>query len=272
MRPSSLRVHNQIYSGDATRGGERIVPEECPIAFTYERQTYAVMLATPDDLEDFAVGFSLSEEIVSNATEIENLEILDGELGIELRMDIRADSKAHYHRRRRLFAGVTGCGLCGLESLTEVSRMPPKVTSELVLSPAMIAGAVESLAPAQVLNKTTSAVHAAGFWTPETGLVALREDVGRHNALDKLAGALARGGRNGHSGVVLLTSRVSVEMVQKTARLGAGILVAVSAPTALAIRTAEQCGISLVAVARGTEFEIFSHPRRIAGGVVCRAG
>jgi FdhD protein len=261
--PPALGVENLIFAAGSMRDGVRMVPEESPVAFTYGRQTHAVMLATPADLEDFAVGFSLAEGVVSDPAEIESFEIVSGELGIELRMDLRDDRLARYIGRRRSLAGATGCGMCGLESLAEVARPAPPVNAELSLSAEEISAALAALAPAQSLNHETRAVHAAAFWTPQGGLIALREDVGRHNALDKLAGTLARRSLPGGNGAVVLTSRVSLEMVQKTARLGAGILIAVSAPTALAIRAADQCGLTLIAIARGREFEVFTHARRV---------
>jgi FdhD protein len=258
-----VRVPNQTFAAGAAGAGERSVPEETPVALTYGRQTHAVMLATPSDLEDFAVGFSLTEEIVQSPADILELEVLTSELGVELRMDLREERQTGFLRRRRSLVGATGCGLCGMESLSAVAQAAPQVRGDLTMTPAMIASAMAAMAPAQTLNRETRAVHAAGFWMPKSGLVALREDVGRHNALDKLTGALARQGIKGCDGAVLLTSRVSVEMVQKTARLGATIVIAVSAPTALAIRTAEQCGLTLVAIARDRDFEIFTHPERI---------
>jgi FdhD protein len=150
-----------------------------------------------------------------------------------------------------------------MESLEETVRPAPQVSAGLIVSPTDISDAIAAMPPGQKLNRETRAVHAAAFWMPDQGIVALREDVGRHNAIDKLAGALARQGIAGSAGIVLLTSRISVEMVQKTAILGAAILVAVSAPTALAIRTAEAAGITLIAIARGRDFEIFTHPGRV---------
>ncbi len=244
--------------------GVRALAEETPVAIVYDAASYAVMMATPADLEDFALGLSLTEGVIASVDEIEAVEIADGELGLEARVWLRPGRRQALAERRRRLAGPTGCGLCGIDSLAEAARVPPQVEARLTLAPADVLAAVQALNDAQALGHRTRAVHAAGFWSPKAGLVAAREDVGRHNALDKLAGALARAGVEGAGGVVVLTSRVSVEMVQKTAVIGAGVLVAVSAPTTLAVRTAEAAGITLVAVARADGFEVFSHPWRIA--------
>ena len=247
--------------------GERTVPEEMAISLVYDGGSHAVMMGSPVDLEDFAYGFSLTEGIIASLDDITEFERVDYEEGVELRMWLRGDRGSALAARRRILAGPTGCGLCGIDSLTEAVRKPRPVTGELKLSPADIETALASLTPAQVLNHKTRAVHAAAFWTKTDGLIALREDVGRHNALDKLAGALARRSiapaSQGLPGIVVLTSRISVEMVQKSAAMGASIVVAVSAPTALAIRTAEEAGITLIGIARSDGFEIFTHPHRI---------
>jgi FdhD protein len=259
----SVPLPRSIFRDGIFASGERVLAEETAIAITYNRVTHAVMMATPGDLQDFAVGFSLSEGIVPRADAIEEFAVVEAEGGLELRMWVAPAHMAALETRRRRLAGATGCGMCGLESLAEALRPVPSAPAGLVFAPEMILRAVASLGPAQVLNQATRAVHAAGFWTQAGGLVALREDVGRHNALDKLYGALVLGGLCAADGIVVLTSRISIELVQKAARMGAAMVVAVSAPTALAVRAAEASGLSLVGVARGDGFEVFTGGWRV---------
>jgi FdhD protein len=256
-------VQRIAWRGDTAQDGTRVIPRETPVALTYNRATHAVMLATPADLEDFAVGFSLSEGIIATAAEIQALDIVEVPDGIECRMDLADTRLDALTKRQRRLAGPSGCGLCGLDSLAAAIRPAPSVPAGRVFTPAMIQDAMQSMHPAQTMNAATRAVHAAAFWTPEQGLVALREDVGRHNALDKLSGALARMDLPAASGLLLLSSRVSVEMVQKAATLGAPVIVAISAPTSLAIEVAEAAGITLIGVARADGFEVFTHLDRI---------
>jgi FdhD protein len=244
--------------------GTRLIPEETAIALTYNGGTYAVMMGTPRNLQDFAIGFSLSEGIVRSPEEIVSLDIVELDDGIELRMWLASPQAERVNERRRHIAGPTGCGICGIESITEALRPAAIVAEGRVFSPNEVMAAMASMTLFQQINIQTRAVHAAAFWTPAHGLMALREDVGRHNALDKLAGALAQARVSASEGMILLTSRVSVEMVQKTATIGAPLMVAVSAPTALAVRTADAAGITLAAIARADGFEIFTHPQRIA--------
>jgi FdhD protein len=221
------------------------------------------MMATPQDLEDFALGFSLTEGIVQSPSEIESLEIIEEPIGIELRMRLTEPHATAFRERRRYLAGPTGCGLCGIESLTEAMRVPVTVDDDSTFSPKEIMAALDALHGLQAITQMTRAVHGAALYRKGEGLMALREDVGRHNALDKLAGALAQKGIRGGGAIGILTSRLSVELVQKAAAIGIPILVAVSAPTALALRTAEASGITVVAVARNDGFEIFTHRQRI---------
>jgi FdhD protein len=222
------------------------------------------MLASPLDLQDFAIGFSLSEGIVASAADITTFEIVELPAGIECRMDLAPSRRAALETRRRRIAGPAGCGLCGMDSLAEAIRPPRKVTSNLTVTPAQMTAAMARLPALQSLNAATRAVHAAGFYNPATDAILVREDVGRHNALDKLIGALHCAGTDPAEGVVLLTSRVSIELVQKAAMLGAGILAAVSVPSARAVRDADAAGITLIAVARDDGFEIFTHPQRVS--------
>jgi FdhD protein len=261
----SRRVFRDCWRGGERIEGERTIPEETAVALTYNRSAHAVMMATPHDLEDFAVGFSLSEGVVASPNEIEDFEVVASESGIELRMTLAEQQRNAFNLRRRRLVGPTGCGLCGIESLMDVMRPLPSNTSSVCVSMETIAEAIASMPAHQPLHTETRAVHAAAFWQIGEGHIALREDVGRHNALDKLIGAVARTRRSAARGIVLLTSRVSVEMVQKTAVLGAPIIVAISAPTALAVRACESAGITLAAIARSDGFEVFTHRDRILG-------
>lgn len=268
-RPTRISVTEVARRGGIMARGERIVPEEVPIAFSYGGSSHAVMMGTPGDLEDFAVGFSLTEGIITDRSQVAGVELIEDEKGIDVQVTLVDDVEDALRKRRRSMAGPVGCGLCGIESIEQAVRKVPDVSkTELLLSHADIVQAIALLNDSQPLHRETRAVHGAGFYIPGKGLIAVREDVGRHNALDKLCGAVIRAGETGASGAVAVTSRLSVEMVQKTAILGAPVLIAISAPTALAIRTAEEAGMTLVALVRGEDFEIFTHPHRLSPGSI----
>jgi FdhD protein len=261
--PTAASVDCLTWREGQVENASRMVPEETPLSLTYNGGAYAVMMGTPDDLEDFAIGFSLGEGIIASPADLASFEVMRFDHGVELRMWLDQAKADHLGERRRHIAGPTGCGLCGIDSIAEAVRAPRRVGPGRSFAAEQIVAAIQGMAPLQPLHLQTRAVHAAAFWTPERGIVALREDVGRHNALDKLAGALARQGIEAAGGIVLLTSRVSVEMVQKTAAMGAPVLVAVSAPTALAVQMATEAGITLAAIARRDGFEVFTHHHRI---------
>jgi FdhD protein len=257
----------QVWRDGSVSAGARLIPEETALALTYNGGTYAVMMGTPQNLRDFAIGFSLCEGIVQSPDDIDSLDIVELDDGIELRMWLASSRAELLSQRRRHIAGPTGCGICGIDSIAEAVRPAATVPKGHSFSPREIMAAMASVAPLQTINMETRAVHAAAFWTPARGIVSLREDVGRHNALDKLAGALAQATVDASEGMVLLTSRVSVEMVQKTAAIGVPLMVAVSAPTALAVRMADAAGITLAAIARADGFEVFTHPDRIVTAI-----
>lgn len=263
MQTTRMLTATRWTVGAGAAAASRLAPEETAVALVHDASTTAVMMATPTDLEDLALGFSRTEGLIDRLEDVTGVEIVESDLGVEARVWLAGNRSAELAARRRRIAGPTGCGLCGVDSLAEAVRPAASVTgSGPPIAPDELLAAMEALTKAQTLGRETRAVHAAAFWRQGQGLDAVREDVGRHNALDKLAGALLRGAGDS-DGVVLLTSRVSVEMVQKTARLGAPILCAVSAPTALAVRMAEAAGVTLVAVARQDGFEVFTHPDRI---------
>ncbi len=267
LPPPARRMVRLQMRGGVLSEGTRIVPEEVPVALTYNGTTHAVMMASPLDIEAFALGFSLTEGIIGSAADILSCESLAMPEGIEARMWIAEERMSRLSSRRRALAGPTGCGLCGVESLTEAVKPAAFVQADTCFSPDVVAEAMALLSPHQKLGDATRAVHAAAYFEPGSGILAVAEDVGRHNALDKLVGMAAQAGLEPARGLLLLTSRVSIEMVQKAAVLGVGLIAAVSAPTSLAIRTAEAAGITLCAVVRADGFEIFTHPGRVISGI-----
>ncbi len=262
MNPPAKPLHRLAWHDGAMRDGTRIVAEEVPVAIVHDGATYAVMMASPADLEDFAVGFSLTEGIIETPDEVDDLEMVETDLGWVVRLWLSQRPRTALTTRRRRLTGPAGCGLCGVESLSEAVKPARPVGVGGPLTPLALAQGFDAMSQRQALGQLTRAVHAAAFLAADGG-VTVREDVGRHNALDKLIGALARSGIDATQGAILMTSRVSVELVQKAAMAGAPILAAISAPSTLAVTLAADAGMTLVAVARADGFEIFSHPHRI---------
>jgi FdhD protein len=238
---------------------------EVPVAFEYNGISHAVMLATPADLHDFAVGFSFSEDI-AQPDQCFGVEFHASDAGITLAIEIAAGAFSQLKSRRRTLVGRTGCGICGAESLHQVLRPLPDLSRRRMrVGASALACAHAGLTTIQPLQRATGAAHAA-VWCDASGTIEIaREDVGRHNALDKLIGALLRAKVDTQSGFALVTSRASVEMVQKSAQAGIAVLAAVSAPTALAVRTAESCGQTLVGFTHGESFSVYTRSDRIDG-------
>jgi FdhD protein len=272
MRPSdgALEVSARAYRYDAGAEGDavaRAVPIETPVNLVYGGAPFAVMVATPADLEDFALGFSLTEGIIPTPADLRAIEIERGDKGIVLRIALKGDALRTHLKRSRALSGRTGCGLCGIDDLASLPA-PRRLPSRPPVSPAAVARALGELECAQPLNDATRAVHAAGWFGLDGALVAVREDVGRHNALDKLIGALARAGASPDDGFLVITSRCSFEMVAKAAWFGAATLVSISAPTSLAIERARECGMTVIAVARADHALLFAAAGdRVEGGL-----
>lgn len=237
--------------------------DEVPVALVFNGLSHAVMLASPADLEDFALGFGLTEGLLAAAGELYGVDVLPVATGIELRLEVASACAWRLKERRRTLAGRTGCGLCGVTSIEQALRDLPKLPEGPVFEAKAIAAALAALPEQQRINRETGAVHAAAYADHDGNLLAVREDVGRHNALDKLVGAVARADLAPADGFALVTSRCSMEMVQKAATAGFPMLVAISAPTSLAIELAEQCGLTLVAFARGRDFNVYAHGERL---------
>lgn len=239
------------------------VAEEVPVALVYNGISHAVMLATPADLEDFALGFSLTEGIIEDPAEMYGMEIVDAENGIRVELDIASERFLNLKERRRNLTGRTGCGLCGTDSLSQAIRLPLSVTANPVFKTDVIHRGFDRMDDMQTLKKKTGATHAAAWLEKDDKVRLIREDVGRHNALDKLIGALFRQKFDRSSGAALVTSRASYEMVQKCASSGIGMLAAVSAPTALAIRIADEVNLTLAGFVRQKAHTVYTHPQRL---------
>jgi formate dehydrogenase accessory protein FdhD len=276
-RPASHPEPRETLSASTCRNAERwhggrheaigqAIAAETPLALTYNGKSYVVMMASPADLEDFALGFSLAEAIVKRVREVGPIRITDHGRGIQIDVAIPERRARMLEARPRNLAGRAGCGLCGIAELDDALRPLPWLEGGPEISSRALLAAAASLPALQPLNREVRSVHAAAWFTVEGAPVVAREDVGRHNALDKLIGALARVAAEGEKmpGFAVITSRMSVEMVQKAATAGIAVLVALSAPTTLAIETAEACGLTLVAGARPDRFQTYTHAHRIA--------
>lgn len=242
---------------------EGAIVEEVPVAFVYGSRTHVVMMATPADLEDLATGFTVTEGIVERAQDIAGIAIDRHAAGIEVRIGVPASVAEALAMRARALPARTGCGLCGVEAISDAVRTPRVVTSTLEVDPAAVYAAVRVLGQRQELNRDAHALHAAAFARANGEIVCVREDVGRHNALDKVIGAVLRSGEDPTQGMLLVTSRASVEMVQKAAAAGVPVLAAVSRPTALAIRMATASGMALLGLVRGDAANLYTGAHRV---------
>ena len=241
----------RLLTAEGERPAAWQVAEEVPVAILLNGETFAVMMMTPADIEDFAVGFALTEGIVESLAGIDGLRIAEAADGMICNLTLDPARLALVEGRRRTLAGRAGCGICGAQSLEAVLPAPRRVAKAPLPSRAALLAAFEALPAAQAMKQVNKTTHAAAFCDVSGAVTLVREDIGRHNALDKLGGALAREGRDAGAGFILLSSRVSVEMVQKAATLGAPLLAAVSAPSALALRLAARAGITLACRAGG---------------------
>jgi FdhD protein len=251
--------------GDAEREDSADVAEEVPVAVAYNNRPHVVMMATPADYEDFAVGFTLTEEIVGSADQIESVTVIPYNQGVEIQVVIPQSSADLLADRGRQLVGRTGCGLCGVQTITDALRPPRTVAPpRRPIAPAALWRAEAALWDHQTLNQATAAVHAAAWAKADGDLVVVREDVGRHNALDKVIGALARAKIDAANGFIVMTSRASYELIQKASVAGVPLLAAVSRPSGLAIRLAESAGIALVGLLRGKSANIYTHREHIS--------
>lgn len=243
------------------------VVEEIPVAFVYGARTHVVVMATPADLEDLAVGFTVTEGIVDAAAAIDGVRVERHARGVELRIGVPAAVAERLRDRARAMPARTGCGLCGVEAIEDAVRPARQVDAALTVEPAALFAAARTVGSRQELNRDAFALHAAAWATPDGQVVLVREDVGRHNALDKVIGALLRAGEDPSRGMLIVTSRASVELVQKAAAVGVPVLAAVSRPTALAIRMADACGMALVGLVRGETANVYAGAHRVRAAV-----
>ncbi|HET7136113.1 MAG TPA: formate dehydrogenase accessory sulfurtransferase FdhD [Casimicrobiaceae bacterium] len=260
--PSATRSFLRI-DDNGVRETSSALAEEVPIALGYNGRPHVVVMGTPTDLEDLAVGFTRTEGIVDESSLIERIDVVRASHGVELQVQIPGANAVRLEERTRGIVSRTGCGLCGVETINDMLHVPARVGALLRASADTLSGVGDELSRRQTINNETSTVHAAGWATAEGELVVVREDVGRHNALDKVLGALGRTGVDASAGFIVVTSRASYEMVQKAATCGVELLAAISRPTGLAIRFAEAADMTLVGLLRGKTANIYCRPERV---------
>jgi FdhD protein len=258
-----LELQAQRWERGTVSQATEAIAEETPVAVIYNGIPHVVMMATPQDLEDFALGFSLTEELILSADQLQRVECVRYGQGIDIQVTVAAEREEIIAGRARRLTGRTGCGICGSDSVTAVLKQLHPIAPGPEIRQSAVQVAFESLASHQTLNAASGAIHAAAWAGLEGAIGLVREDVGRHNALDKLIGALVRQGTDPRSGFVVVTSRASFEMVQKTTVLGAPLMAAISGPTGLAVRVAHQAGLTLVGFARGSRLTAYAHPGRL---------
>ena len=261
--PSYQQITVDRWKGKLYERREDFIAEEVPISLIYNQIPHVVMLATPTNLEEFALGFSITEGIIKSPHELLSARVYNRSNGIEVQLKIPEHRFDRLSDKGRNLTGRTGCGLCGASTLQQAIRQPNTVKGELSVSAEDLRSALFDLCNHQKLNHITGAVHAAAWVVPGQGITDIREDVGRHNALDKLIGCLLRNNKDLSSGFIIITSRASYEMVQKTAWVGISLLAAISAPTGLAIRLANETGLTLIGFARDDQHVVYTHPRRL---------
>ena len=261
--PSYQQITVDRWKGKLYERREDFIAEEVPISLIYNQIPHVVMLATPTNLEEFALGFSITEGIIKSPHELLSARVYNRSNGIEVQLKIPEHRFDRLSDKGRNLTGRTGCGLCGASTLQQAIRQPNTVKGELSVSAEDLRSALFDIGNHQKLNHITGAVHAAAWVVPGQGITDIREDVGRHNALDKLIGCLLRNNQDLSSGFIIITSRASYEMVQKTAWVGISLLAAISAPTGLAIRLANETGLTLIGFARDDQHVVYTHPRRL---------
>jgi formate dehydrogenase accessory protein FdhD len=259
----SAQVNVERWTHGTLAQATDLVAEEMPVALVYHEVPHVVMLATPADLEDYAVGFTLSEGLVARADEIRGVTVTQGAASADVNISVAWERFTQLLQRRRNLAGRTGCGLCGAETAEDAIRELPPVPEGVRITAQELHATMAQLPERQLINSRTGSVHAAAWVVPGEGIQVVREDVGRHNALDKTIGALSRAQADFSAGYMLITSRASYEMVQKAATVGISLLVAFSAPTAFAVRLAQRAGLTLVAFARTDRHVVYAHPHRL---------